>query len=85
MKNRFGLYELSLPWVDASKWTKNKWYPLPVGLMCRETKNWRLDSYGVYKLEQDSDCDIESVIGGSLTLQQALQICEDYNGEKFEL
>ena len=82
-KIEIDLYENSVPWTDTTKWNPDFWYPLPLGLTSRDTKNWHIDSYGVFKLDNPSNGDIIPIIGGNLTLSQALEICEDFNSEKF--
>ena len=85
MKNT-DIYDNHLPWTDTSKWKFGKWYPLAVGLMSRETKEWCLNSYGVFRLDEDDKSgDIYPVISSNLSLENALSICEDHNNEKFIL
>lgn len=71
-----------IPWEDSTTWKKGDWHPLAVGFNSRNQKEYIIDSYGVFRIDESQDAflgDIYPVIGRGLTFTQALEICEDHN------
>lgn len=70
-----------IPWEPTSKWKSGDWYPLPVGYMARNQKEYIIDGWGIFERDGDS-VDILPVDTGKVknfTFTTALAICEEHN------
>lgn len=84
-----------IPWMDSSKWKKGFWYPLPIGFMSRDQKEYIIEGYGIFTLMSDEEqihpeaFDIEppkdlpqEFIDNAMLFSHALAMCELKNGVK---
>ncbi len=69
------------PFADTSKWEPEKWYPLPIGFMERNQKEYIIEGYEIFKLDPKAPMagDIIPVGLGTHTFSVALKMCETYN------
>lgn len=79
----------NIPWSDTKTWKPNCWYPLPLSSLWSNPKiGTYVDGWEIFKLEEDSDCDIVSIFDNSVelfSLRTAIEICQSHNGWKFEI
>jgi len=74
--------ETELPWPEPGKWKADEWYPMPIGFLVRDQKEYIIDGYMIFRADPVGSGDIVPVhndITDALNFTTALEICEGHN------